>query len=429
MSPTRVRLLAVWLLLVLATTCQPATRNPAATPPAPAAGERVRTIPARKPAPPAVRAPVGPPADPLIFRRPDYRNLVYALARYRTLAADPSVATVPIPDHLPVHPGDTLDVTPALRARLIALGDLNPNATASVADDTYAEPLVQAVQRYQRRHGLPPDGVIGRETLIALQTPIATRVVQIEAALAALRLEPPMDSGPFVIVNVPAFRLLAYDGAPDDSAPALESRVIVGQAVKRETPSLANQLRDLDFWPAWEVPRSIIVNEMIPAMQRDSLYLRKQDMELVAHGAAAAGDTVTPATIAALRSGALRVRQRPGPTNALGRVKFVIPNDSNIYLHDTPDKSLFAKPRRDFSHGCIRVERARDLAIWAARQLPTWNADSVDTALAGPASRRVALPRPIPVIVEYVTVMADQDGTLWFLPDIYGRDGDPINTW
>ena len=427
MSPTRARPLAALLLLVFATTCQPAARTTPAPAPAPAAAGPVHTIATRDPRPPTARSSAARIVDTLAGRRPDYRALLHALARYRMLAADSGVPTVPIPDHLPVHPGDSLDIIPALRGRLAALGDLD--RSAAMSDTVYEGALVEGVRHYQRRHGLPDDGVIGRETLLALQTPIATRVAQIEAALAALRREPRVDSGPFVIVNVPAFRLFAWDGLPDDTAPALESRVIVGQAVKRETPSLANQLRYLDFGPYWEVPRSIIVAEMIPAMQHDSLYLRRQNMELVARGDVAVGDTITPGALDSLRSGMLRVRQRPGPSNALGRVKFVIPNDSNIYLHDTPDQSLFARPRRDFSHGCIRVEQARSLAIWAAREIPTWTADSVDTALAGPDSRRVALPRPIPVIIEYVTVMAAQDGTVWFLPDIYGRTADPLNSW
>lgn len=429
MSLSRARPLVVLLLIAIAAVCQPGARTSHVPAPAPPVADTVRTIPVRRPAPPTVRAPVRVLIDSLALRRPDYRFLLHALARYRMLASDSALPTVPLPDHLPVRPGDTLDIVPPLRDRLVALGDLTRESANSIRDSIYAGPLVDAVKRYQRRHGLDDDGVIGRSTLGALQTPPATRVTQIEAALAALRQEPPVDSGPFVVVNVPAFRLFAYDGLADDTAPAVESRVIVGQAVKRETPSMMKQLRFLDFWPYWDVPRSIIVNEMIPAMQRDSLYLRRQDMEMVGPTGTVAGDTITTGALDSLRSGALRIRQRPGPGNALGRVKFVIPNDSNIYLHDTPDKALFARPRRDFSHGCIRVEQARALAIWASRNRPDWNADSVDAALAGPDSRRVALGSPIPVIIEYVTVMASQDGTVWFLPDIYGRTADTLNSW
>jgi len=139
------------------------------------------------------------------------------------------------------------------------------------------------------------------------------------------------------------------------------------------------------------------------------------------------GDTVTPSVIEALRVGALRVRQRRGPANPLGRVKFVIPNDSNIYLHDTPFGELFERSRRDFSHGCIRVERARDLAIWVMRDGTGWNADSVDAAMEMPVFRRVMIPHPMRVIVEYNTAMATAGGVVWFVPDIYGRDRDTIN--
>ena len=377
----------------------------------------------------SVMADTAAPAmvDSLAARRPDYRLLLHALARYRALAADTTIASFPTPSAMPVHPGDSLGSLAALRARLTAVGDLD---RATVADTTgrYTGTLVDAVRDFQRRHGLDDDGILGVATVHQLQTPLAVRVRQIGLSLDRIRAEPPLKNGPYIVVNVPAFHLFAFNALDTDSASALDMRVIVGNAVGTPTPTLVGELRYLDFWPDWNVPRSILVKDILPKLARDPMYLRHQDMELV-RGNAALGDTVTPKVIAALQSGALRVRQRRGPTNSLGLVKFVIPNDSDIYLHDTPAKALFAQTRRDFSHGCIRLKRARDLAIWAIGDHLGWDADSVDAALAGPDFRRVRLPRPIPVMLEYIPAMAIANGVVWFLPDVYGSDSAAVNAW
>ena len=368
---------------------------------------------------PVDSVPIAPPVDAAESRRPDFRYLALARDRYRALAADRTIPEFPTPAALPVRPGDSLPSIAALRRRLDGLGDLG-QVTAADTGLVYAEPVVGAVRRFQRRHGLSDDGIIGRATVAELQVPLDIRVRQIEAAMERIRLEPQVDSGPFIIVNVAAFRLFAYSGVANDTAPALGMRAIVGKAVRTPTPMMFEQLMYVDFRPQWNVPRSILLHEVIPNLRRDPTYLRREDMELVDVHGAAQGDDVTPAVIDALAAGTLRVRQRRGPRNALGLVKFVIPNDSNIYLHDTPNKALFADARRDLSHGCIRLEKARDLAVWILANVHGWNADSVDVAMAGPEFRRVALPRPIPVILEYNTAMATKDGIVWFLPDVYG---------
>lgn len=374
-------------------------------------------------------APAPPAAYAVESRRPDFRYLARARDQYRALAADSTIPAFPTPSILPVRPGDALASAAVLRRRLIALGDLDPAAVATAPDTDrrYVEPIVSAVKHFQRRHGLAADGIIGRNTVAELRTPLERRVREIETAMARIRLEPPVDSGPFIIVNVAAFRLFAFSGVAGDTAPALGMRAIVGKAVGTPTPMLFEQLRYVDFRPQWNVPRSILVNEVIPNLRRDTAYLRREDMQLIDTHDVAQGDDVTPNVIAALLAGTLRVRQRRGPRNPLGLVKFVIPNDSNIYLHDTPDKQLFADPRRDFSHGCVRLEKARDLAVWILRNVHGWNADSVDVAMAGPGFRRVTLPRPIPVILEYNTTMATQDGTVWFLPDLYGLTPESLD--
>lgn len=364
----------------------------------------------------------------LLAQRPDSSALARALDRYRALAADSSVPAFAPPANV-VRPGATLASAGALRARLAALGDLAPT-WASDSCACYDRALVEGVRRFQRRHGLAPDGVIGRATSAALAVPLAVRVDELALAMERMRREPPLGDGPYIVVNVPAFRLFAYDGTGHDTAPSLDMRVVAGRARSGPTPSIIEELEYLDFWPYWRVPPSIVLGELIPAMRRDSTYLARHHMELVRGADEAVGDSVTPAVIDALRAGTLRVRQKRGPENALGRVKFVIPNVQEIYLHDTPERALFGLARRDFSHGCIRVEDARDLAVWVMRDHGGWTADSVDAVLSGPVEfRRVMLPRPIPVIVEYLTAMATADGTVWFLPDIYRREADQQNGW
>jgi len=367
--------------------------------------------------------PPAPAVDTAVARRLDYRLLMLAHERYAALAADSAIPALPSPSGRLVRPGDRLSSVSLLRARLAALGDLEVTSSPE-PQGRYAGPVVAAIRRFQLRHGLEDDGIIGPQTLEALQFPLALRVRQIERSLELIRAEPPTDGGPFITVNVPAYRLFAFDGTGTDTVPALDMKVIVGRAEHTPTPTLVERLQYLEFQPFWNVPRSILVKEILPRLRRDRAYLHREDMELVGRRDVALGDKVTPDVIGALREGRLRVRQRPGGSNPLGLIKFGIPNDSDIYLHDTPAKELFSSVRRDFSHGCIRVQDARDLATWVMRGRPAWNEDSVKAAMSGGETRRVPLPGTIPVFVEYNTVLATADGRVWFLPDVYGRDGE-----
>ena len=379
--------------------------------------------PARAQGTAPLTAPSGSVVDTGIARRLDYRLLVRALERYRRLANDRAIPAFATPTSRAVRPGDSLATVRPLRQRLLALGDLTDSA-AYGPSGRYAGPVVDAVRRFQLRHGLNDDGVIGAKTVAALQYPLSTRLVQIEQSLDRMRREPPIDGGPFITVNAAAFRLFAFEGTGTDSVPAIEMRVIVGRAVRTPTPILTGPLRYLEFHPYWNVPRSILVKEILPKLRRNAGWLHRESMELVRPDDVVLGDAVTDEVIDALRAGRLRVRQRPGGANPLGLVKFDFLNDSNIYLHDTPSKSLFVEMRRDFSHGCIRLEDARDLARWVMRGSPAWNDDSLRAALASPVTRRVSVPRAIPVHVGYSTVLATSDGRVWFLPDVYDRDSN-----
>jgi murein L,D-transpeptidase YcbB/YkuD len=244
-------------------------------------------------------------------------------------------------------------------------------------------------------------------------------VRQIELSMERLRWLPHLD-GRFVGVNIPMFRLWAVEAT--HTSP-LAMNVIVGRALDTRTPVFVARMRQVVFRPYWNVPRSIVRGELLPLLRRDPAYLARHDMEIVRD----AGDDArvvdaSPANLLLLRDGALRLRQRPGQRNALGLVKFVFPNDSDIYLHGTPAQQLFARPRRDFSHGCIRVEDPVALAEWLLRNQPPWSRERIVAAMNGERTQFVTLARPLPVVLYYVTALAAPDGSVRFADDVYGHD-------
>lgn len=351
-----------------------------------------------------------------------YRNLRTHLSRYQRLAAGPFV---PLPVGPAGQPGKAYAGAEMLRNRLVALGDLARD-TMSPADRVYAGPLVGAVRRFQARHNLAPDGVIGGATLAALNVPYAARLRQIELALERLRALPFLGRQRFIVVNIPAFQLFAFDSVGGTGAPSLQMKVVTGKALDTRTPLLYAELRYVEFRPYWTVPRSILVKELLPILGRRPRYLRDNQMEIVGPREAALGDTVTTDVLRRLRTGELSVRQRPGPRNALGLAKFVFPNAANIYMHGTPQTELFSRTRRDFSHGCIRLEDPAGLAAWVLQDQPAWGREAIESAMAATASRRALLTRPMPVVVFYTTAVAAPDGTIRFYDDVYGHDRELV---
>ncbi|WP_170300017.1 L,D-transpeptidase family protein [Pseudoduganella buxea] len=343
-----------------------------------------------------------------------YGRLRTALQRHRAMAAGGDTA-VTLPAGRPLAAGD--DGAGALARRLAELGDLPPSA-AEVADGRYSDQVAAAVMAFQRRHGLREDGVAGPATVAALNVPLRQRVRQIALAMERLRWLPPLPLGRLVVVNLPSYRLWAIDRREQGGRPLLDMRVIVGKAAGTPTPVFIGTMRYVEFNPYWNVPRSIAIHELLPRLARDAGYLRRHDMELVGTGAQGTGR----ADLAALRSGTLRIRQRPGPSNALGPVKFGLPNAMNIYLHGTPARELFDAARRDFSHGCIRVEDPAALAGFVLADPVHWHADAVARAMAPGAVRVVQLQTPVPVVIFYATAVAQDDGTVTFLEDVYGLD-------
>ncbi|WP_395139854.1 murein L,D-transpeptidase [Schlegelella aquatica] len=370
---------------------------------------------------------------------PQYAALRGALRQYRDRAAREGEAPA-VPVVTRVRPGEPYAGVPALRQRLALLGDLDPGRAAASAvpapapaapgpagggrasTPRYEGELVEAVRRFQARHGLEPDGVLGKATFAALNVPLADRVRQIELAMERLRWVPRIAER-FVAVNIPMFRLWAGDSTTATSPP-LAMRVIVGRALDTETPVMFDQMRYLVFSPYWNVPRSITRNEILPALRRDPHYLERHQMELV-RGERDDSPVVaaTPEALEALARGELRVRQRPGPKNSLGQVKFIFPNDASVYLHGTPARELFGRDRRDMSHGCVRVEDPVALAQWLLHHKPQWTRERILEAMEAGRPTQVNLGRPVPVLLFYVTAMVMPDtGAVHFAQDIYGHD-------
>lgn len=348
-----------------------------------------------------------------------YRRLQTHLAHYLALAASEDwPALPPLPARV-LEPGEPYAGAAALARRLTLLGDLDPEAPPAqptAAEPVYDPPLVAAMERFQRRHGLLVDGRLGARTMAELEVPPSLRARQIELSLERWRWVPIGLRQPPIVVNIPEFRLRAFDAA---GSVALEMPVVVGAAFQRQTPIFAEQLRSVVFRPYWNVPLSILRRDLLPRLAKDPDYFERQGFELIGGGS----QSLTPDVLEDLRRGRRGLRQKPGPANALGRVKFLFPNAHAVYLHDTPATGLFARARRDLSSGCIRVQAPEALAEWVLRQQPEWTAARIRAAMDGARDdQAVAVTPPIPVFLVYVTAVAPEGGDLLFFEDIYGHD-------
>ena len=324
---------------------------------------------------------------------PGYDSLRVMLGQYRELAAKGGWPLVPPGGSLSVGATASAARLSALRARLAAEGLLSDSAANPTR---YDRKLAGAIAEFQMRHAIVVDSILGQETLDALNIPIDYRVAQIASNLERYRWMPRWLGSRYILVNVPRFKLTAFDSGQK----SLEMKVIVGKDFEdRATPVFSDSMEYVIFRPYWNVTPDIAAKEIFPKEAASPGFIASQNMEVYNdHGRRA-------------------VRQRPGPTNALGLAKFMFPNDFNIYLHDTPNGELFEQDVRAFSHGCIRVEQPNELAQWVLG----WPAEKVDAAMHGSNNRQVTLPSKIPVYIVYFTTMVE-NGALYFGNDLYRRD-------
>ena len=277
------------------------------------------------------------------------------------------------------------------------------------------------MKRFQQRHGLTADGKLSKETIRELNVPLPSRVVQLEDTLERWRWLPSDFPQPPVVANIPEFVLRAFSA---DQKVALRMNVVVGKAVRTQTPVFAENMKYIVFRPYWNVPPSILRGEIIPAIAKDRGYIGRKGFEVTdSIGRVITSGTVSDDVLAQLRAGRLMVRQKPGPTNALGLVKFIFPNQNNVYLHSTPSPQLFSQSRRDFSHGCVRVEKPAELAAFLLRNQPPWTLDRAQAAMQSERdNQQVNLTTPVPVLILYATAVVEPDNSVHFFDDIYGHD-------
>lgn len=361
----------------------------------------------------AILADVEPPYD-------GYKRTQIALQRYLQLATKGDGPLLPQVQKA-VAPGNTYSGIPALVERLKLLSDLPQTAVVDTNSQVYSGTLVDAVKLFQSRHGLTTDGKLSPETIRQLNVPLAQRVLQLQDALERWRWLPPSFPQPPVVVNIPEFVLRVFSR---DQKIALRMNVVVGKALRHQTPVFAKDMRYIIFRPYWNVPSSILRSEIIPAIVKNRNYIANKNFEVIDHsGNVITGGPISDAVLAQLRAGKLAVRQKPGPDNSLGLVKFIFPNEHSVYLHSTPAQQLFSQSRRDFSHGCIRVHRPAELAAYLLRNQPPWNSERVQAAMqSGPNNQQVNLRIPVPVLILYETAVVEEDGSVHFFGDIYGYD-------
>ncbi len=342
-----------------------------------------------------------------------YAGLRAALARYRRIAAEGGWPS--LPDGPTLRPETPDARLPILRRRLQITDDAPPAADPD--NDRFDDALSAAIVRFQRRHGLEPDGLVGRRTRAALNVDVQRRIDQIRVNLERLRWLSPELVGDHLRVDVAAFEAsLQVDGRT-----VWSSRAVVGRT-ERATPSFRATMRYLVLNPEWVVPPTILRDDLLPRIIAHPAYLAEHDLRVEDF----AGDDVDPQSIdwSLYRHNGFpfQIVQRPGPDNPVGHIKFVLPNPYSVYLHDTPSKALFDKPERLFSSGCIRLQRPLELAVQLLDEPALWSLESLRTAITSGETRTVPVRRHVPVLVVYLTATASADGAVHFRRDVYARD-------
>lgn len=343
-------------------------------------------------------------------RHPQYTLLLAELNRLRAVADSGGWTAL---GGGAIRPADTGERVAALRQRLAAAGDLD---AGDAEGDRFDDDLVAAVASYRERHNLPAGTGVDAEMLRELDVPVEDRIRQVEINLDRMRWLPPAFQDRYVVVNIPDFRLFAFDGGEE----VLTMRVVVGEEYQGATPVFADTLSSVVFRPEWNVPRSILVNEIIPKVQDREEWLAANNYEVLDKD----GAVVDPDDVdwdADSADFEWRVRQQPGAGNALGGVKFLFPNRFSIYMHDTPTQSTFAASQRAASHGCIRLQHPAQFAEYVLGPSGEWDAARIREAMAAEASKTVKVEPAVPVFILYLTAF-ERDGKIQFRNDVYGKD-------
>ena len=349
----------------------------------------------------------------LFPQHPQYQALRRELERYRELARQggwPEVEGGPM-----LRPGQRSARVPGLVARLVAGGELEEGAAAfepaAAAPPLYDARLAAVVKDFQERHGLQADGILEKTTVAALNVGVEERIRQIEVNLERWRWLPRRLGQRYIVVNIPTFELEGYEAGRR----AVRMRVVAGTAGETPTPVFTERMTHVVFSPYWNVPPNIAREEVGPAAWHNRSYLVRNNFEVLK------GSKVLDPASVDLNDKGLQFRQRPGPGNSLGLVKFMLPNKYNVYLHDTNAKKLFREVQRDYSHGCIRVQEPLALAQWLLGGTG-WTDDRIRAAMQGGREQHVTLAEPVPVYVAYFTAWVDDDGRVSFRPDVYRHD-------
>jgi murein L,D-transpeptidase YcbB/YkuD len=329
----------------------------------------------------------------------------------------------------PVSPGDQYAGIAGLAKRLRLLGDLPNSVTIPSDAKVYEGPLVDAVKHFQGRFGMQPTGQFDYKTLVAMNVPLSDRIEQMQLGLERLRWLPYTFKEPPILINVPEFRLYAFNEKGDVD---LTMRVNVGEDYSHQTPMFEGNIQYLVFRPYWTPPPNILKNEIIPDMEKTP-SLTDLNLELVSGtGKVINSGDVTPALLQQVRSGRLTVRQPPGPENGMGLVKFIFPNSFDVYIHDTPASlNMFSEEaegqegelQRVASHGCIHLQYPDKFAAFILRNTPGWDLDRVEKAMHdGKDNQQVNLAPAVPVLIFYLTAVAEENGEIHFFQDIYDHD-------
>ena len=342
---------------------------------------------------------------------PVYKQLQGKMKFYRDIAAKGGWPTVP--DGPTLHPGDSDPRVAVIRKHLAVTGHADNTNQGS---PLYDPALVAAMKTFQTRHQLDVDGVVGQQTIAALNVPVEHRIDQIRLSLERLRWVEEEAVDTMVVVNIAGFRAVFFRGG----AIEWETKVMVGKNY-RKTPIFRGDIAYLEFNPTWTIPPGILRNDTLPAIKRDPNYLASKNILVIDRD----GKTVDPSTVDWTKyknSAPYTFRQTPGPHNSLGTVKFIFPNEHFVFLHDTPHRELFVKSERNFSSGCIRVENPFDLAELILNDPVKYNRSALDAILETRETQRVNLRPKVPVIILYITASIGADGDIRFYKDIYDRD-------